>query len=191
MTDPERRRLRRSSLGTALLLAPLGTRHSVCVDELTFEQFDQADLTDWLAESNAEYIEERVASGDTPEEARANAHASMERTFPGGVLSPRQLVGRLVLAGKPIGELWVGQFGEDPARWWVWNVRIDDQFRGRGLGRRAMLLAEDLARVRGAVTIGLNVFAHNVVARNLYSSLGYREAAIQMRKDLRSSPINP
>lgn len=174
-----------------MLTAPLGMRHSVCVDELTFEQFDQADLTGWLARSNEEYIEERVASGDTPEEARANADASMERTFPGGVPSPRQRVGRLVVAGEPIGELWVGQFGEDSERWWVWNVRIDDQFRGSGLGRRAMLLAEDLAREGGAVTIGLNVFAHNVVARNLYSSLGYREAAIQMRKDLRSSPVDP
>lgn len=177
-----------SWLGTAVLLE---VRHSVCVDELTFEQFDQADLADWLARSNAEYIEERVASGDTPEEARANAHASMGRTFPGGVTSPRQRVGRLLLAGEPIGELWVGQFGEDPERWWVWNVRIDEQFRGRGLGRTAMLLAEDLARVRGAVSLGLNVFAHNTVARNLYSSLGYRESAIQMRKDLRSSPVDP
>jgi ribosomal protein S18 acetylase RimI-like enzyme len=156
-----------------------------------FEQFDQADLTDWFARSNAEYIEERMASGDTLEEARANARASMERTFPGGVTSPKQRVGRLVLAGEPIGELWIGQFGDDPERWWVWNVRIDEQFRGRGLGRGAMLLAEELARAGGAVTLGLNVFAHNIVARSLYSSLGYREAAIQMRKDLTSNPADP
>ena len=166
-------------------------RHSVGVDELTFEQFDQADLTAWLAQTNAEYIEERVASGDTLEEARANAYASVERTFPGGVISPKQRVGRLVLAGEVVGELWVGQFGEDPERWWVWNVRINEQSRGRGLGRRAMLLAEDLARAGGAVTIGLNVFAHNAVARNLYTSLGYREAAIQMRKDLEPSQGDP
>ena len=166
-------------------------RHSVCVDEVTFEQFDQADLTDWLARSNAEYIEERVASGDTLEEAQANAHASMERTFPGGVSSPRQRAGRLVLAGEPVGELWVGQFGEDADRWWVWNVRINEQSRGRGLGRKAMLLAEDLARAGGAVTIGLNVFGHNVAARNLYSSLGYRETSIQMRKDLPSDVVDP
>ena len=159
------------------------------MDELTFDQFDQADLTEWLARSNAEYIEERVSSGDTPEEARENAQASMERTFPGGVTSPAQRAGRLVLAGECIGELWVGQFGDDPERWWVWNVRIEDQFQGRGLGRRAMLIAEDLARAGGAVTLGLNVFAHNVVARNLYSSLGYKEAALQMRKELAPPPI--
>ena len=52
-----------------------------------------------------------------------------------------------------------------------------------------MLLAEDLARASAATSIGLNVFAHNVQARNLYSSLGYQEASIQMRKDLTSRPI--
>lgn len=163
-------------------------RHSVFVDELTFEQFDQADLTEWLARSNAEYIEERVASGDTPEEARDSAAASMDRTFPGGVISPSQRAGRLLLAGECIGELWVGQFGDDRERWWVWNVRIEEQFQGRGLGRRAMLIAEDLARAEGALSLGLNVFAQNVTARNLYSSLGYQEAAIQMRKDLTPRP---
>lgn len=158
------------------------------VDELTFEQFEQADLSEWLERSNAEYVDERVASGDTLDEAQANAQASMERTFPGGVASHVQRVGRLSLAGETIGELWVGQFGTDPQRWWVWNVSIEEYFRGRGLGRQAMLLAEDLARASGATSIGLNVFAHNVAARNLYSSLGYRESSIQMRKDLTSPP---
>ncbi|MCU1494550.1 MAG: sortase-like acyltransferase [Acidimicrobiaceae bacterium] len=47
-----------------------------------------------------------------------------------------------------------------------------------------MLLAENLARANGATSIGLNVFAHNRVARDLYSSLGYRETSVQMRKEL-------
>jgi ribosomal protein S18 acetylase RimI-like enzyme len=80
--------------------------------------------------------------------------------------------------------LWVGRFGSDPERWWVWDVRVDEPFRGRGLGRRATLLAEELARTNGAVSIGLNVFADNTVARNLYGSLGYRESSVHMRKQL-------
>ena len=172
-------------------LAWLPVRHSVSVDELMFEQFDQAELTEWLARSTANYIKERVASGDTPDEARDRARESLERTFPGGTVSSRQKAGRLVLAGEPIGELWVGQFADDPQRWWVWNIRIEDHFQGRGLGRRAMLIAEDLARAGGAVTLGLNVLAHNGTARGLYSSLGYREVTIQMRKDMIPGPIDP
>ena len=61
---------------------------------------------------------------------------------------------------------------------------IDEEFRGRGLGRKAMVLAEELARAHGAVTIGLNVVAHNRVARDLYTSLGYEDTSVQMRKTL-------
>ena len=115
-------------------------------------------------------------------------HQLSERS-PVGLASPGQRAGRLFFAGEMIGELRLGQFAGDPQRRWVRNLRIEEQFRGRGLGRQAMLLAEDLARASGATSIGLNVFAHKVQARNLYSSLGYQEASIQMRKDLTSRPI--
>lgn len=154
------------------------------VEDVTFEQFGADDLSDWLARSTAEYVGERVAAGDTLDEARANAEASMDRTFPRGVPAAGQLAGRLFSDGQPIGELWVGQFGTDPRRWWVWDIRIDEPFRGRGLGRKAMSLAEDLARSGGATSIGLNVFAHNTTARRLYTSLGYSPTSVQMRKDL-------
>jgi ribosomal protein S18 acetylase RimI-like enzyme len=63
-------------------------------------------------------------------------------------------------------------------------VKVEEEFRGQGYGRQAMLLAETLAREEGALTLGLNVFGHNQVARGLYSSLGYHETAVQMRKTL-------
>ncbi len=61
---------------------------------------------------------------------------------------------------------------------------IDEEFRGRGYGRQAMLLAEELARTNGASTMRLNVFGHNNVARRLYWSLGYQETSVHMRKAL-------
>jgi ribosomal protein S18 acetylase RimI-like enzyme len=65
---------------------------------------------------------------------------------------------------------------------WVWSVALDEEHRGRGLGRAAMLLAEDEARRRGATEIGLNVFGFNDVALGLYRSLGYESVSVQMRK---------
>ena len=87
-------------------------------------------------------------------------------------------------SGRKIGHLWLGPAGGDPERWWVWDVMVDEEFRGRGYGRRAMLHAEELARENGASTLGLNVFGHNAVARKLYSTLGYGETSVQMRKEL-------
>ena len=52
-----------------------------------------------------------------------------------------------------------------------------------GLGvRRCCSL--NRSREHGAVTLGLNVFGFNSIARSLYRSLGYEESAVQMRKKL-------
>jgi ribosomal protein S18 acetylase RimI-like enzyme len=157
---------------------------------MTFEEFGAADLASWLEQTRSEYIAERMAAGDTLAEASANADASLESTFPGGAPGPGQMTGWVCCDGVRVGELWIGPHGDDPQRWWVWNVAIDEARRGQGLGRRTMMLAEKLAAANGATTIGLNVFAHNVVARGLYRSLGYDETSVQMRKSLVGRP-NP
>jgi hypothetical protein len=78
------------------------------VDEVRFEAFDSSELDAWIRRSNDAYIEERVAAGDTFEEASKNAEISMERTFPGGSPAPGQLAGRVLCDGRGAGELWVG-----------------------------------------------------------------------------------
>ena len=152
---------------------------------LAFEPLVGAELEAWLANARASYIAERIDAGDSPDEAQANATASFERLVPGGIPVSGQHIGRIVDANRqPIGHLWVGAMGNDPTRWWVWDVLIEPEFRSHGHGRSAMVIAERLAREHGATSIGLNVFARNDVARKLYASLGYGESAVTMRKDL-------
>ena len=64
----------------------------------------------------------------------------------------------------------------------MYDIEIDPEHRGRGLGRDTMLLAEVEARRLGRRRIRLNVFARNAVARALYLSLGFEDMAIQMSK---------
>jgi ribosomal protein S18 acetylase RimI-like enzyme len=66
----------------------------------------------------------------------------------------------------------------------LYDIEIEERFRGRGLGRETMLLVEQEARRRGFVEIRLNVFSGNETARSLYRSLRYVEFAIGMRKRL-------
>ncbi|MFD0530973.1 GNAT family N-acetyltransferase [Kitasatospora arboriphila] len=57
---------------------------------------------------------------------------------------------------------------------WVMVVEVDEEHRGRGLGRALMLAAEHECLAAGVHDLGLNVFSSNTVAVGLYASLGYR-----------------
>jgi GNAT superfamily N-acetyltransferase len=153
-------------------------------EAVEFSSFDAPDLAHWLVDTRANYIKARTGAGDSIQEAEANADRTLNELLPGGSPAHGQLVGRVLAHQEPVGTLWVGQAGSDAERWWVWDIVINEDRRGQGLGRAAMVLAEELARAQGARTIGLNVFAGNTVARTLYGSLGYEETTVQMRKEL-------
>jgi ribosomal protein S18 acetylase RimI-like enzyme len=148
------------------------------------------EMAGWLAERRRDYIASRVASGEPVPIAEANAAASYARLFPDGTPAEGHDVFVLVetmntddAEAVAVGFLWIGPYPDDRANaMWVWSVAVDEHHRGRGLGRAAMLLAEDEARRRGATELGLNVFGFNDVAIGLYRSLGYETSSVQMRK---------
>jgi GNAT superfamily N-acetyltransferase len=87
--------------------------------------------------------------------------------------------------GVRVGHLWVGERELQERRvLWIWGVFIDPKERGRGLGRRAMELAEGEAQKRGLDRVELNVFGGNEIARSLYRTLDYDELAVMMGKQL-------
>lgn len=118
------------------------------------------------------------------EAAAARAERSAAEAFPDGTVAE----GNWVFAvedgeGTRVGVLWLGEpFDREADSLWVYDIEIDEEHRGRGLGRDTMLLAEEEARRLGRGRIKLNVFARNAVARALYLSLGFEENAIQMSK---------
>jgi ribosomal protein S18 acetylase RimI-like enzyme len=68
--------------------------------------------------------------------------------------------------------------------WYVWDVAVHEAFRGRGIGRATMTLAEEFALSQGATTMQLNVFAYNEPAIGLYGSMGYTVTSMHMQKPL-------
>lgn len=117
------------------------------------------------------------------------AMASSEETFPATLAQASQgertwLLRVLDDSEVPVGWLWLGP---DPYRdngLFVYDVEIDEPHRGRGLGRGAMLAAEQIARDAGLTSLGLNVFGWNHAAEALYRSLGYGVDSTQMSKAL-------
>ncbi len=141
----------------------------------------------FIAKATAGYAAEIAASGALPAEAaEQKARRDHERLLPSGRDTPGQLIFRLTADGEPVGWLWLAVPGEqgDPDMAWVNLVEVDESFRGRGYGREAMLLAEAEARSRGMRSVGLNVHGSNMVARSLYTSLGYDVMTQQLKKSL-------
>jgi GNAT superfamily N-acetyltransferase len=140
-----------------------------------------------IERSRAEYaIEIERNGGLSAAEAEAKAARDFESLFPGGrpIEGQYLFVVEDVESGERVGRL---HFAERPlgsTRMWLYDIAIEEQKRGHGLGRKAMALLEAEARRRGFTRIELNVFGGNKTARSLYRSLGYRELAVEMGKEL-------
>jgi ribosomal protein S18 acetylase RimI-like enzyme len=127
-------------------------------------------------------------AGITEAAAQAKAEHDWQHLLPEGLASPGQFLFALEdrAVGERVGDLWFAErdseFGGQAA--FIYSIEIFEEFRGRGLGRQAMLLLEDEVRSRGLARIALNVFGGNDVARALYRTVGYAETAVFMSKEL-------
>lgn len=137
----------------------------------------------WLERSCTEYESDLVATGESPHDAHRRAHASLEAAFPENAPSIDNAVFNVVDDVAVVGYLWVGtDSSEDQRSWWVWDIVVDAEHRGKGMGRATMKLAEEYARSQGAHTLGLSVFGFNHAARGLYESMGYETVTTKMKK---------
>lgn len=90
-------------------------------------------------------------------------------------------------SGERVGLLWFGInrnliTGEDEA--WVYNVSVVPAHRRKGIGRKLIEHAEELARRGGFAILGLMVSSHNQAARTLYENLQFETTNHLMRKRL-------
>lgn len=95
--------------------------------------------------------------------------------------------GRDVILIASIDDEYVGHVTLQPEVWEAskhvarLGILVAQKFRCIGIGRALMLSAEDAAREMDFEKIVLSTFHDNIVARHLYSSLGYREVGIRTR----------
>ncbi|BDZ47226.1 hypothetical protein GCM10025866_31350 [Naasia aerilata] len=144
-------------------------------------------LDGWMADKVFAYAESREAAGETAEQAHAHAERSMLSFFPEGTPLAGHFVYQVIADDVQVGGLWLGPHPQIPdgRSWWVYDIAILPEYRRRGYGRQAMLLAEEEVRKLGGTVLGLNVFGFNAAAQALYDSLGYGVHSMQMRKRLR------
>ena len=101
--------------------------------------------------------------------------ATTHRRWLAGVLADARR--RLYIAmwqGEPVGMLRLDLDGRDGAEL---SLLVDPGHRGRGMGRRLLGRAMDLARRLGLRRLHARVRPDNRVSRHLFSSCGWRQAA--------------
>jgi ribosomal protein S18 acetylase RimI-like enzyme len=140
----------------------------------------------WQERCHAEYTADLITAGEAPHLAGQRATDSLERAFPTGAPAEDNAVFDLIHnEDGTVGYLWIGRDSSgNHTSWWVWDLVVEPEYRGKGHGRAAMRLAEHHAGEAGARTLGLSVFGHNQAARALYESVGYETTTVKMRKQL-------
>ena len=147
---------------------------------MTEEEYERFTADVW-----EEYAQERARNlGTTVAHEREVAAQQREHLQAQGMQTPGHHYWHVVDdAGTAVGRLWVHVApGSDRA--FIYDIAINPDQRGKGLGSATLDLLDAWARAAGITSIALNVFGDNAVAQALYRKHGYAVDAIQMRKRL-------
>ncbi len=143
------------------------------------------ELAQWLPVLWEHYVSERIKAGEDPDTARTGSETQRKQLFPDDRPAEGQFVMNVHADDVVVGTLWMGKPLSGPeGTWFVFDIEISKEHRGRGHGRATMEAAEVWTREQGGTRIALNVFGPNLTARSLYDSLGYEVLATAMFKDL-------
>lgn len=146
---------------------------------------NEAQYAVWLVKSKDNYRDEIVRNGSTLAEAQKKADEDFLKLLPTGLKSQDQYIFAITADGKWVGTLWMGIRGaHDNRKAFIYDIVLDEDTRGKGYGKKAMLLLEDEVKKHGLRHIGLHVFGHNKIARSLYETLGYEITNLNMEKIL-------
>ena len=137
----------------------------------------------FIERAMAFYVDDMVRAGIDRDVAQVKADKDLPQLLPDGLGTRNHFMYAIEDDGRFAGYLWLcDREGDLGHSLFVYAVEIDEAFRGRGLGRVAMVFAEQEAQRLGITKVALNVFGGNEVARALYRSLGYQETAVHMEK---------
>jgi len=148
----------------------------------------ESELDNYLEKSIPNYAEENVKAGYWSEtEALEKSRKVFNNLLPEGVKSKDQYLFQVEDAktNERVGVIWLNARTDVPRpSGFIYDIEIDEAFRGKGYGKQTMLAIEEKARELGLKSIGLHVFFHNAVAKGLYQKIGYEVKSMNMVKEL-------
>ncbi|MBI5841787.1 MAG: GNAT family N-acetyltransferase [Chloroflexi bacterium] len=142
----------------------------------------------YLDEDIARYAETNVQAGYWDEsDALEKSRQVHEQLLPEGLATKNQHLFSIIddSSGQYLGMIWleIKPEGRNPSAF-IYDFVINKEFRGQGIGKQALLAAENVLRSLGVKTISLHVFNDNTAAKKLYEKVGFEITSYNMRKKL-------
>ena len=146
----------------------------------------QTEFDAFLEHVIPEYAADNVKAGYWgEEEALEKSRSEFARLLPQGLQSENHYLYSVYDGDQAVGIIWMrANFDRPTKSGFIFELWIEEGFRGKGYGKQAMLLIEEKALEMGLKSLGLHVFAYNDVARSLYEKLGYEVSSLNMTKGL-------
>jgi ribosomal protein S18 acetylase RimI-like enzyme len=153
-------------------------------------------LEDLPADAFDAYVERSITRfaesfpQEPQEEILGEARRLAKKLLPRGRATPGHHFKSIVMDGVPVGTLWwAEQLDEAPPRIYLFDIEVDEEHRGKGVGTAAMQALDEEGRRLGAKQVVLSVFFSNPGAIRLYERLGFEpsergEAGMRMAKPL-------
>jgi ribosomal protein S18 acetylase RimI-like enzyme len=145
----------------------------------------QSEFEAFLERTIPEYAAEHVRAGNwTEADALEKSRKEFEDLLPLELNTPDNFLYTLYEGEEAIGIIWVKVKPKPSKSGFIYDVFIDEKYRGKGYGKTLMLLLEEKAREMGLASLELHVFGSNTVARKLYETIGYETTNVLMSKKL-------
>jgi ribosomal protein S18 acetylase RimI-like enzyme len=84
-----------------------------------------------------------------------------------------------VAGGRHVGRIWFGSSPDDPEMLYIWDLALDEEQRGQGIGGESLDAVVHLARTSGLSGVALTVFETNDAARRVYERKGFTSGTSQ------------
>ena len=154
--------------------------------DLSLRPMSQEEYVVWRERSEREYAAEIAVARDLDaDSATAQSAGEFASLLPDGLASRDMHLFTAVVEDEPVGIGWLElRQRASGVSAYIYDIRLDGDRRGQGLGRRLLDALHDAARELGATSMLLNVFGDNPTAIRLYETSGYTVTAQQMKRDL-------
>ncbi|WP_064092310.1 GNAT family N-acetyltransferase [Rossellomorea aquimaris] len=151
---------------------------------VTLQTMSSSEFQKYLDISVKDYAKEKVLSGNwEEEESLEKAKEEFAKLLPNGENTENNYLYTILKENnQDVGIIWLAKQSSEKA--FIYDIRILEEHQGKGYGKDAMKKVEEEAKQIGVQKIGLHVFGHNKVARNLYEKIGYKTTNVVMEKEI-------